>query len=229
MNQARRHANRSVVRPGRRRTLQALLGLPLAGLAGACEALVPGKGPPPVLYRLTPKSTFRTDLPMVEWQLVLELPLANAGLNTTRIALFPNPTHLEYYARASWTDRTPSMVQTLMIESFENSGKIVAVGRDAVGLRADFVLKTELREFQAEYYQAGSPIAHIGINAKLVHSRSRAIIGSNTFESKAKAEGDRLEAIIAAFDSALGKALKRLVEWTLMTGEQAYQERNRIS
>ena len=116
---------------GRRRVLRALLAPPLAALAAGCE--VPGKGPPPILYRLTPKSTFREDLPTVSWQLVLELPLANAGLSTTRIALYRDPTNLEYYARASWTDRAPGMVLTLMIESFENSGKIVAVGRGARG------------------------------------------------------------------------------------------------
>ena len=130
---------------GRRRVLRALLAPPLATLAAACEVVVPGKGPPPILYRLTPKSTFREDLPTVSWQLVLELPLANAGLATTRIALYRDPTNLEYYARASWIDRAPNMVLTLMIESFENSGKIVAVGRESIGLRSDFVLKTELR------------------------------------------------------------------------------------
>ena len=198
-----------------------MLAPPLAALAAACE--VPGKGPPPILYRLTPKSTFREDLPTVSWQLVLELPLANAGLSTTRIALYRDPTNLEYYARASWTDRAPNMVLTLMIESFENSGKIIAVGRESIGLRSDFVLKTELREFQAEYYGGDLPTAHVAINAKLVQSATRTIVGSRSFESRFEARADSREAIIAAFDEALGKTLKRLVEWTLLTGEEAYR------
>ncbi len=206
---------------GRRQVLRAMLAPPLAALAAACE--VPGKGPPPILYRLTPKSTFREDLPTVSWQLVLELPLANAGLSTTRIALYRDPTNLEYYARASWTDRAPNMVLTLMIESFENSGKIIAVGRESIGLRSDFVLKTELREFQAEYYGGDLPTAHVAINAKLVQSATRTIVGSRNFESRFEARADSREAIIAAFDEALGKTLKRLVEWTLRTGEEAYR------
>jgi len=208
---------------GRRRVLRALLAPPLAALAAGCE--VPGKGPPPILYRLTPKSTFQKDLPTVRWQLVLELPLANAGLSTTRIALYRNPTHLQYYARASWTDRAPSMVLTLMIESFENSGRIVAVGRESVGLRSDFVLKTELREFQCEYYGGDVPTAHVAINAKLVQSASRTIVGSRNFDSRHEARADRLDDIITAFDEALGKCLKKLVEWTLVTGQEAYRKR----
>ncbi len=49
----------------------------------------------------------------------------------------------------------------------------------------------------------------------------RAIVGSNKFEVILPAESDTMVAIIDAFDEALGKVLKRLVEWTLLTGEGA--------
>jgi len=187
----------------------------------ACQIPVPGQGPPPLLYRLTPKSTFGKDMPTVNWQLVVETPLADAGIDTTRIALQRSPTRLEYYARSTWSDRAPVMVQTLMIESFENSHRIVAVGRDAVSLRADFVLKTELREFQTEYFGEPSPRAHVAISARLVKLPRRAIIGSETFESTVPATTDTLDNIVAAFDEALGKVLRRMVVWTLQTGEAA--------
>ena len=141
---------------GRRRVLGLMAALPVAGLTTACN-LVPGQGPPPRLFRLTPKSTFSDELPNVTWQLILEPPVADAGLNTTRVVLLRSRLRLEYYARANWTDRAPLMIQTLMIESFENSKRIVSVGRESVALRSDFVLKSELREFQAEYLDPGPP------------------------------------------------------------------------
>ena len=119
------------------------------------------------------------------------------------------------------------MIQTLMIESFENSNRIVSVGRESVGLRADFVLKSEIREFQSDYLKPGEPSAHVGINAKLVAMPERIIVGSEKFDSVITAERDRLDDIIAAFDEALGKVLKRLVEWTLLTGEEVYRRRKR--
>ncbi len=205
----------------RRRVLLSALALPAAAALAACQIAVPGQGPPPLLYRLTPKSTFGSDLPDVPWQLVVETPLADAGIDTTRIALQRTPTLLEYYARATWSDRAPVMVQTLIIESFENSGGIVAVGRDLVALRADFVLKTELREFQAEYFDEPSPHVHVAIAARLVQLPRRAIIGSQSFESVIPATVDDLDAVVAAFDEALGKVLRRMVIWTLETGEAA--------
>ncbi|MFQ5774967.1 MAG: ABC-type transport auxiliary lipoprotein family protein [Kiloniellaceae bacterium] len=206
---------------GRRRALKAALAVPVAALAAACQVRVPGQGPPPDLYRLTPKSTYREDLPTVSWQLVLEKPLANAGIDTTRIALQRTPMQIEYYAKSGWSDRAPLMIQTLMIESFENSGRIVAVGRDVVGLRADFVLKSELREFQAEYFGGKLPRVRVGISVRLVQMPRRAIIGSKSFEHVVTAEADTIDAIIAAFDESLGKVLRRLVEWTVLTGEAA--------
>jgi ABC-type uncharacterized transport system auxiliary subunit len=49
-----------------------------ATLAG-CTGMLPGQGPPADVYTLTPKSTFARDLPRVDWQLVVEEPLAAAA------------------------------------------------------------------------------------------------------------------------------------------------------
>jgi cholesterol transport system auxiliary component len=213
---------------GRRQVLRAALALSLAGALagalGACEGMVPGRGPLPDLYRLTPKSTFAADLPTVEWQLLLESPLTNASIDTTRIGLQRSSTSVEYYARASWSDRAPQMIQTLMIESFENSERIIAVGRDSVALRADYILKTDLREFQAEYMGGPNPRVHVTMIARLVKMPRRAIIGADKFEAVIEARADTMAGIIAAFDLALGKVLKRLVEWTLTTGQGAWKK-----
>lgn len=210
----------------RRRLLRAMAALPVVALAPGCSLPVPGQGPPPDFYRLTPKSTFQEDLPEAEWQLVLEPPVADAGLNTTRIALQRSPTQIEYYARAGWADRAPLMIQTLMVESFENSHKIVSVGRESIGLRADFILKSELRELQAVYFNGtnGLPEAWVSINAKLVQMPRRAIVASQSFDSRVTAEADSLPEIIRAFDEAAGKVLRRLVEWTLIEGERAFRD-----
>lgn len=189
-----------------------------AGLLAGCSALVPGQTPPPELYRLTPKSTFDLALPTVDWQLVIAQPSADAALDSTRIALLRDPTRVEYYARAGWIDRATVMVQTLILKSFENSGRIVSVGRRAIGLRADFELLSELRAFQAEYF-SGRIEVRVSINAKLVDAQRRSIVAQDSFEATAPVGQDSLPVIVYAFDEALGKVMKRLVEWTLVTAQ----------
>ena len=44
----------------------------------------------------------------------------------------------------------------------------------------------------------------------------RAIIASETFESSVQAEGTGVASAVKAFDSALGKTLKQIVEWALV-------------
>src|SRR3546814_18435853 len=97
------------------------------------------------------------------------------------------------------------MIQTLMIESFENSRKIVSVGRESIGLRADFILKSELRELQAVYYNGGLPEAWVSINAKLVQMPRRAIIASKSFDAKVTAEADPLQAVANASEASAGQ------------------------
>ncbi|HBH29812.1 MAG: membrane integrity-associated transporter subunit PqiC [Desulfofustis sp. PB-SRB1] len=197
-----------------------LLGLMMLVAAAGCSVVdLPGE--PPELYNLTPKTTFSKTLPTVDTQLIIEEPIAAGGLDTNRIALRPHATRLQFLADSRWTERAPKMMQTLLVESFENTGKIVAVGRQSIGLRSDYILKTELREFQVETDKAtGAFAVRVRINGKIVAQPNRAIIGSQSFEHVAAvAENGGIQAIIIAYDIAAGKVLKNIVEWTLHTIE----------
>ena len=199
-----------------RRLICTAVGL-CALYTGGCGSLIESE-PPPNLYNLTPKSTFPESMPLVAWQLVIEEPIAARGLDTPRIAVRPSPTQLQYVAGSRWTNRAPKMVQTLLVESFENSGKIVAVGRQAIGLRSDYNLKTELREFQAEYYNGEKiGLVRVRLNAKLIKQPEQEIIASENFERVVRTETQGMQAIVQAFDEALGGVIKKLVEWALVT------------
>lgn len=194
-----------------------VLALPAVAAVAGCGGMLPGQGDPAQLYTLTPKSSFAPDLPAAAWQLVVEPPVAAAGLNTSRIALQRSPVSLDYFARANWSDTAPAMVQTLLIESFENSGRIVAVSRESIRLRPDYLLQTELREFAAEYFPDARqpPLVRARLIAKLVRVRDRAIVGATNAERTQRATAPDMPAIVLAFDEALGGVLKRIVEWTL--------------
>lgn len=187
-----------------------------AGVAG-CGGIIP-QAPPSNLYTLSPKTTFAPDLPRADWQLVVEEPFAAGGLDTHRIAILTNPYEVKYYAEVRWAERAPRMVQTLLVESFENTGKIVAVGRQSIGLRSDFNLKSELREFQAELKDGNTiPEVRVALNAKLIGQPRQQIVASASFERRVRAKDAQLLSVIAAFDEALGHVLRETVQWTLLT------------
>lgn len=202
-----------------------ILLLAALALLAACGSLIPVPTGPSNLYTLSPKSTFRTDLPTVDWQLVIEEPLAAGGLNSASIAFKPSPLEIRYFKDVRWTERVPRMVQTLLVESFENSGTIIAVGRQAIGLRADYSLLTEIREFQAE--KMGGGRIRIRINAKLVQQPRQNIVQSRNFETVIADSGSSMSTTIAAWDEALGRTLKDIVEWTIIEGETHRRSRKR--
>ncbi len=202
--------------PGRALVVAGCLAL------GACAAALDLASPdPPRLYELTPKSTFADDLPEVDARLNVEVPTATAGLSNARIALRPTPTTLEYYAHASWIDVVPIMVQSLLLESLDNAGKIDVLGRGVVGVRAEYALLIHIREFQAEYDGAGAPKIRVRLQARLVRLPRRISLGTTSDEFVVQAEDTSMPAIVRAFDEAFGKATRRLVEWTIRQSASA--------
>jgi cholesterol transport system auxiliary component len=194
----------------------------VAGSLAGCGIVLPGSGPAPDLFDLSPKSTFPEGLPTVKWQLVVEDPTAAKGIDNDRVVIRPSAYELKYYPNIRWTDRAPIMIQTLLIESFENSGKIVAVGRRAIGLSGDYVLKPELREFQAERSDGQGLEVRVRLNLKLIRVTSGIIIASESFERVEPAKSDQPTDVVTAFDEALGGVLKNAVTWTLQQGDKDY-------
>jgi cholesterol transport system auxiliary component len=192
----------------------------LAGGAalGGC-GVIPKVNDPVPLYTLSAVSEFEQSLPKVDWQLVVGTPVASADLNTTRIALTRSPGVIEYFANGAWADYAPVLLQGKLIESFEAS-KAVSVGRDAVGLRPDYVLHSDLRDFQAEYAGA-APTAHLRLSAKLVRMPDRRIVANILSEQKLPAAGNSLAEIVAAFDRAAAQAFEEVVVKVLTAQTQS--------
>jgi cholesterol transport system auxiliary component len=194
------------------KTRRDFLILSAAGLAGC--GIVPDVNKPVKLYTLKrPEGMARSfnDLPKVNWQLVVAEPVAQRDIDTTRIALTRTPNVIEYFADGSWADTAPNLVQAKLIETFEETNSITAVGRDAAGLKADYVLQSELRDFQAEYAADGVPKAHVSLTAKLVQMPERRIVRTMSRGASTAAAGRDLPSVVAAFQSALDEVTSDIV------------------
>ncbi len=171
------------------------------------------------LYLLSPKSTFSPSLPRVQRQIVVEEPTATAAVNTDQIAVQPTPLQVQYLARARWVDRAPLIVQTLLVESFENSGKVAAVGRSTVGLRADYVIVPDLREFQgivvSEADNSSNIRVEVRMNIKIIDEFEDKIIASSSFQENVVSASDQTADLVTAFDTALGRTMRDAVEWSI--------------
>ena len=198
-----------------------LLAITLNGCTAATFGLAPSA--PPTAYSLRGAQNAAAALRPVQWQLLVEEPSTVTRFDSPRIALALG-SRLDYYADVAWADRAPVVIQAALVESFERSGKIGTVARDAAGVRGDLSLKTDLREFQANYPSGNTnvpPEVTVRIAAKLVEPQRREVVASENFDVTLRSPSARLNEIAATFDAALQQALARIVEWTLVQGTQA--------
>jgi cholesterol transport system auxiliary component len=201
-------------RPAGRSSRRLVTGLLLTGLAG-CSGWFGGSAPAH-LYRVTPASTYPPNLPHRSVQLLIDLPLAPAGLDTSRIALSRSAISIDYFADSEWADRVPLLVQTALVQSFDNSKAVNAIDRESASLRADFLLNPEISHFEAVYDSPnGAPEAWVSINVRLVNPAGRGIVAQASFEHRRRASANNMPAIISAFDDALGEVMKAIVVWTV--------------
>jgi cholesterol transport system auxiliary component len=122
-----------MIRPGR------ILTLALLVLVGACASLT--KKEPFTTY--SPRSAPQpaaAGASRVDWQLAIDTPLASDTLDTSRMLVMPSPGAIETYKGGRWSDTAPLVLRTLLIQAFQDSGRIVGVGAVASGLHGDFVL-----------------------------------------------------------------------------------------
>ncbi len=193
-----------------------VLALVLSGCSAS--SLLAPSGPGAKLYTLSAPKEVATSAQQIDWQLLIAMPGAELNLNTPRIAIIPGPSRMDYYADVSWADRPPAMLQELLLQSFDRSGRIAAVQKQSGGLKSDFLLTADIEDFEVDT-TAADPGAHIRISARLVRSRDRAIVAMRSFEATVPS-GNSFDGAVAAFDSGLQSLLPQMVDWTLTQGTQ---------
>jgi cholesterol transport system auxiliary component len=207
----------SAPRPSRRHILAGLLAGPMGQAVTGCGLI----GPSPRQFTLTPVADFPRGLPPVKWSLVVDEPTAARQIDTSRIALMNGPFQVEYYADVEWTDSAPAMVQLLLMQSFQNTGRLPVVAPTRQTLATDFLLLSNLRKFQVENDASGMPRATVALEPTLLKMPRRTPVATARFEKAIPIDSKSTETITAAFDAGLGDVIRRVVDWTIQQGGSA--------
>lgn len=152
----------------------------------------------------------------VNWALSILIPDVPGGLDSDRIALMQADGSMDYYAKATYPDRVPAIVQQALLDGFEASGRIGAVAPEQAALHADYNLVTEVKDFSAHYSQPdGIPSVSVSITAKLTTTHGRAVVASFSAVQTGTATANSAAAATQALQQALSAAVTAIVNWTL--------------
>ena len=85
------------------------------------------------------------------------------GLDGTGIAArFPD-SRLDYLAGARWPVRTPTLIESALIEALQDSGRLRSVQSGFGRLRTTHSLSIEVRRFEADYTGGEIPVAQVAL------------------------------------------------------------------
>lgn len=197
----------------------------LAVLVAGCASILPGGDTASTLYGLKAPSDYPTLMTANGWQLMVEEPVAERALDTDRIAVYTGPHALQYFTGARWTDRAPRMLQDLIVEAFEHAGLQMSASRQAVSVRPNVSLVSDLRDFEARVTPAGDGAATaevvVRLSAKVIWLDGRKVLDGRTFEARENAGSDNVADVVSAMNAATQKVVRDVVSWAAETSNQA--------
>ena len=198
-------------RPGlsdlrRRRLLGCTFVLPmmLAALSGCSTA-------PNDTFDLTAASTpVSTTASARNRQLLIADPSALKALASEQILVRVSGSEVQYLSKSQWSDKLTRVVQSKLVEAFEDTGRLGGVGKPGQGLAIDYQLISDVRAF--EIATGGGDRGVVEISAKLLNDRNGSV---KAFRAEAPSRGSGSSAYVAALDQAFGRVTGEIVAWTL--------------
>jgi cholesterol transport system auxiliary component len=181
-----------------------LCSVGLAALAAACSSSSAVTN-----YDLTAPRQVRAGSSAVG-QIVVAEPAAVQPLESDRIIVREASGAVSSVPGGQWADRLPRLVQSRLIQTFENSSGLRAVSRPGSGVTPDFQLTGELRAFQID---AASGQAVVEMSVKLVSSQTGRIATSRVFASRVPVGTIDAANAAQALDRALSNVLVEIVRY----------------
>jgi len=196
------------------RVIAMLPALVLTGCSGVFESKL--DAPQAYVLRLPPATTTAGEATL--GSVLVQRPEAGPGLGTDRIALVRSEGRFDYYAAARWAAPTPDLVESALVDALRATGSYSAVLDDAAPFAPRYDLRVTLRRFEADYSNEGgaevAPTIHVVLDCTVGRRRDRQLLASFTAQGSAQAQADRLNAVVAAFESATAGAVAQLLDAT---------------
>lgn len=138
-------------------------------------------------------------------------PQALSALDSNRIVITTGDGSLAYLPAGQWADRLPKLVQSRLIQSFENAHRIAAVGRPGDRLVPAVQLNSDIRRFGVDE-RSGEAV--IEMSVKIVDDRSGKIRAGEIFTTRVPApNGTTAAGASAALDLAAQALMRNVVAW----------------
>lgn len=119
---------------------------------------------------------------------------------------------------AKWPDSLTRVLQSRIVQSFENANYLKVLGRQPEGLKIDYQLLLDLRSFQV--VSSDPSTAQFAFSAKIIGETGE-ILGARLFEASVPASTSDEASVVKALNDVFSKAVTELVVWTFQFVQKA--------
>lgn len=189
--------------------------LALAYLLSSC-ALGPSETSAPRSYLLKPEISWKNPHGYSERSgtavLQIAQPKPQAGFDTARMAYLPRPYELNYYAYNQWADTPARMLQQIMVENLDKSGRWRAVLPAPAMVPAHYRIECDNLVLEQQFFSRPSRM-RLALRAQIVDVKQARLLASQSFELFETAPSDDFYGGVQAANRAVEKFLVALAGW----------------
>lgn len=142
--------------------------------------------------------------------IVVSEPVGIQPFEADRIIVREPGGALSFLGGGQWADRLPRLIQTRIIQSLENAGRLRSVSRPGDKVVADYQLISEIRAFDL---QAGTGEAVVDLSLKLVADGTGKVAAARIFTARVPVAKIDAGNGARALDQALVGVLGDIVRW----------------
>ncbi|MEN5246662.1 ABC-type transport auxiliary lipoprotein family protein [Brucella pseudintermedia] len=149
-------------------------------------------------------------------QLLVPTPTALKALDSENIVVSSAPGSIEYLKGAQWGDRLTNIVQSRLVQAYENTGAFGGIGRPGDGLAINYQILTDLRMFGIQAY-ASPKLAVVELAVRLMNDKNGEVRATRVFRTVIPVGGATNAAYVKALDAAFERTASEIVTWTVTT------------
>ncbi len=193
--------------------MRTLIVAATAALAAGCFGGLKNEAVAPRIYRVdAPKLDAGSALPA---DLSVAVERTAPGLDGDGLAGRWPGNRLDYIAGARWAGDLAGMLQSALVQSFQDSGRLRSVQGDVGRFGVTHTLVIEVRRFEADYTAGGLPVAQVELSVTLGRNSDRKVLAAFAAASSEAATENRQTSIVAALNVAFARAAQELSGRTL--------------
>jgi len=153
------------------------------------QSCSPIKNPISNEYQLSQFSAARLSQHAEKHSILVSLPEAAAGYDSTDMIYVEKPFELRAYANNAWISAPNNMLLPLITQSLQQSGLFFAVASNVTGTQTDYRLDSQLIELKQNFLRKPSTL-DLSLKITLIRQHDDEIVASAVFRESVPCESD---------------------------------------